>query len=100
MSDKAKGKDPCKGLTNDECIRALVSSQATQMERFDQIDKKLDICVKGLYGPELEPEQGLLVRVHSLEQSRAGMVKAIWAVFAGVAGLLAKTLVSLAGMTK
>jgi hypothetical protein len=100
MSDNNAKCDNCGRVPEDECLHSLVSSQATQMDRLDRIDKKLDICVTGLYGPDLEPEQGLLVRVHSLEQSRAGMIKAIWAVFAGVASLAAKSLISLVGMTK
>jgi hypothetical protein len=99
MSDE--GKCEACGLTpDDKCLHSLVASQATQMDRLDRIDKKLDICVTGLYGPELEPEQGVLVRVHALERSKANIVKAVWAVFAGVAGLAAKTLLSLTGLIK
>lgn len=98
MSDEQHEDPVCDHCGNADHLRDLIASQAVQMERLGNIDAKLDKCVVGLYGPDHEPEKGLIVRVDRLERSKASMVKALWAVFAGVAGLAAKAIAALVGI--
>lgn len=80
---------------DDPAMTELITSQAVQMSRLNSIDKKLDRLVTGVYGPENEPEKGLVVRVDRLEQTKKGLLIGFWTIFSGVVALVLNALAGL-----
>jgi len=80
-----------------EELSSLVTSQAVQLERLSKIDKKLDICIMGIYGTPDKPSTGLNVRVDRLEQTRKGLLIGFWTICTGVIGLTLHAVATLFG---
>lgn len=74
-------------MANEEQIQELVTSQAVQTERLEQICGKMDKCLVGIYGSGDDPSKGLVVRVDRLEQTKKSLLVGFWTVFTGTIAL-------------
>lgn len=72
----------------DPAMTKLIDNFSNQSERLGRMDEKLDRLTAGLYGAPDEPQKGLIIRVDRLEQQRNMTVKALWALFTSVLGLI------------
>lgn len=72
-----------------------MSDRDALVQKLDDMDKKLDRCVIGLYGEPDEPEKGMVVRVDRLEQSKHTIIRAFWVFFASVVALVSHAISSL-----
>jgi len=82
---------------DDPAMSELITSQAIQIERLGRIDRKLDRCVTGLYGPIEEPHKGLIVRVDRLEQHKKAATVGIITIFTTLVALMLNAIASLLG---
>jgi len=75
--------------TNNDIVKemALMEHRMDSMEeKLDKMDGKLDMLTEKL----LDPDNGVVARVNKNTSTRKIMVKAIWIVYAAIAGLMIK----------
>jgi hypothetical protein len=87
-------------MTEQECLRSLVTSQAVQTEKLNQIGIQVSELHAAIHGPPGEPDHGLPLRVDRLEQTEKRRAKLIWLLVGSVVGLVVQAGGSLLGWIK